>query len=207
MSRMRVLIAGVAALIALALAAGGFLGWRLLQDSEAVDLPTWADRMCGADLAYGEAIFGVIDGIDPGTLEMDVRKERARRISKVQIEAATLRADTLRAIEPPEPARIVHEAIIRASEDEAEATREQLEAVEKATTSQQIAVANSNARFRRESSAQDLDAAFAGLGQDVQDAIANAEKCNQTPVPPEGVPTAPTPSAGRYDNRELRLVG
>jgi hypothetical protein len=201
MSRMRLVIAGVGVLIMLALGAGAFLGVRVLRDatSEAVDLPTWAEHMCGADLVYAEAIFGIIDGVDPGRLEMDVRKERARRISRVQIDAATQRAETLKAITPPEPARVLHEAMIRASEDEADATREQLEAVERATTSQQIAVANSNARFRRDSAAQELDAAFAGVGQDVRDAIANAQKCNETPVPaePGGLPAFPTPVAAR----------
>jgi hypothetical protein len=198
MSGMRLLIVGVALLIVLLVGGGAFLGVRLLRDagSESVDLPTWADRMCGADLTYGEAIFGIIDGIDPSTLEISVRKERAARIGKVQIDAASARAATLREMKPPEPARVLHEAIIRASDEEADATREQLDAVAKATSPQQFAVANSNARFRRDNSAQDLDAAFAGLGQDVQAAIENAEKCNQTPVPGE-IPPAPTPSARR----------
>ncbi len=193
MRSVRLILAGVAVLVFVASALGIGLAFRLTSAPKAVDLATWADRMCGADLAYSQAILGAVDGVSPQSLELEARKQRGARIGKVQVDAATAMLAALKAMQPPEAARVLHEALVREKEEELAATVEQLEAVAKASTAQQIAVANANVRFRRESQDQNTSAALANLGADVQAALKGAPNCNRTPGAPP--PVAPAPGA------------
>jgi hypothetical protein len=175
---MRLIIGVVALLVVVVAGAGILLGTRFLGGrAEAVDLPTWAHRVCTASTTYERTMLGVADNIDPTTLPLDERKERAERISNAQIEAAQAMAQELRALRPPESARPLHEAILRGKEEEVEATREQLEAVRRATDPQQIAVANANTRFRLQNAAMSADAAVQSAGEEVQVVLRDTPAC------------------------------
>jgi len=191
---MQLAIGGIAVVVLVAAAAAVVLAMQLRnRGGETVDVNTWAQRLCTAEAKYAEALTPLFDNVDPNSLDLEARKQRADRIGKVQIQAATDVATALKAVTPPEAARTFHQARIHDAEEEASTTREQLDAIAKATTAQQIVLANAQVRFRRDSSAQDLAAAAQALPPDVATAIDAAPACQRaTP----GAPAFPTPARG-----------
>jgi hypothetical protein len=186
---MRLVTAAVAAAVVVAAVLAGFLVMRLRGPGGApVDVATWAQRMCAAEGAYAAAIAKTNDNVDPTTLDLQVRKQRADRIGKAEIDAALHVAKALQAFTPPESVRAFHQALIHDAEEEAAATREQLDAIARATTPQQIVLANVQVRFRRDASAQNLGAAAEGLTPDVLQVIGSQPGCVGAPVP--GAPPA-----------------
>jgi hypothetical protein len=193
MTSMRLIIAAVAAVIVVFGAASVVLAMRLTHRAQAVDVPTWAARVCTSEADYARAIIASIDNVNPDTLDLPTRKQRANRIGKVEIDAARAMANVLKEIQPPEAARAFHDALIKDADEEASATQEQLDAVAKATSAQQIAIANAQVRFRRESSAQNLTSAAQALPADVTNVIDQEPACQQVPIP--GGPGGPAPAA------------
>ena len=184
MSGMRVAIAGVAAAIVLVAAVGGVIAYRALgPHAKAVDLPAWADTICTAQATYARAFLGALDNIDPNTLELEARKARATRLDNTELEATQGLQTALQGVKPPAAAETYHKALLADVEQEIIATKEHLDAVAKATTAQQIAVANASVQFRRDSSSQDLTAALESVPPDVANALQQTPSCQNIPVP------------------------
>lgn len=196
---MRWVIGGVAAVVVVAAVVAVVLVMRLNGGGPAIargkplDVTTWAHQMCTAEAAYADSITKVFDGLDPASLDLEARKQRADRIGKVEIDAASQVAKTLKGITPPEAARTFHQALIQDADEEVAATKEQLDVIAKATNAQQIVLANAQVRFRREASSQNLTAAAQNLAPDVQTALTQEPLCQGSPVPlaPGGAPSAP----------------
>lgn len=128
-----------------------------------VDLATWAATSCGATATFGETILRSRDNIEPSTLELVARKERAARLGTIEVEAATRMAEELHAISPPDAVAVYHRALTASAEEYAATAREQIGIIAKAANAQQIAVANASARFRLSGADQNVTAAAAGL--------------------------------------------
>ena len=183
----------LAAIVALLLASAAACGDG--DDAEAVDLPTWASRVCEAGQRFADAIEASRDDRNPQSLPLEERKERAVRLGRAEIDAAKALGKDLRALEPPEEAREFHRAMIRNADELAAAVEEQIDAIAKATAAQQIGVANASVRFRLDGSDRELEAAANLMPDSVVAALANEQACGQVPVPGETpTPVRPTPS-------------
>ena len=191
---MQLAIGGVALIVLAALAAAVLLVMQLRTRASALDAEGWAQRFCTAEARYAETLLPAFDNIDPNTLDIDARRQRADRIGKAQIAAASEVAKTLKALTPPEAARTFHEARIRDAEEEAATTREQLDAIAKATNAQQFVLANAQVRFRRDSSAQNLAAAAQALPPDVVAALDAEPACRALPPGQPGAPSTRGPA-------------
>lgn len=192
---MQLAIGGVALIVLAAAVAAVILVMQLRTRAGALDAAGWAQRFCTAEAKYAETLTPAFDSLDPTTLDIEARKQRADRIGKAQIQAATEVAKALKAITPPEAARTFHEARTRDAEEEATSTREQLDAIAKATSAQQFVLANAQVRFRRDSSAQNLAAAAQALPPDVVAALDAEPACRQaTPPGQPGVPSTRGPA-------------
>ncbi len=195
---MQLAIGGVTLIVLAALAAAVVLVMQLRNRASALDAAGWAQRFCSAEAQYAATLTPAFDTLDPNTLDIDARKQRADRIGKAQIAAATDVAKALKAITPPEAARTFHEARVRDAEEEAASTREQLDAIAKATNAQQFVLANAQVRFRRDSSAQNLAAAAQALPPDVVAALDAEPACRAVPGPGQpgqpGVPSTRGPA-------------
>lgn len=210
--QMRWVIAAVAAIVVVALVAAVFLAVRITGASSPVtsagrgkplDVTTWAHQMCQSEANYAEALTKSADNVDVRTLALDARKQRANKVGQIEIDASNQVAKDLRAMTPPDAATVYHNALIRDAEEEAAATKEQLEAIAKATTEQQFVLANAQYRFRQDASGQNLNAALQGLAPDVQTALSSEPLCTGAPVPvaPSGPGGAPTTPGQRPGNR------
>ena len=214
--QMRWVIAAVAAVIVVALVAAVFLVFRITGAGNPVasigpslgvgrgrplDVTNWAHQMCQSEANYAASLAKVVDSIDPSTLDLAARKQRANKIGQVEIDAANQVAKDLRAITAPDTAATFHNALVRDADEEVAATKEQLDAIAKANTAQQIVLANAQVRFRRDASSQNLNAAVQGLAPDVQAALSQEPLCQGSPVPlapasPGGVPVVPSQRPG-----------
>lgn len=208
--QMRWVIAAVAAVIVVALVAAVFLVFRITGASSPIssigrgkplDVTSWAHQMCQSEANYAASLAKVVDSIDPSTLDLAARKQRANKIGQVEIDAANQVAKDLRAITAPDAAATFHNALVRDADAEVAATKEQLDAIAKANTAQQIVLANAQVRFRRDASSQNLNAAVQGLAPDVQAALSAEPLCQGSPVPlapasPGGVPVVPSQRPG-----------
>jgi hypothetical protein len=194
---MQLAIGGVALIVLAALAAAVVLVMQLRTRATALDAAGWAQRFCSAEAAYVQANLTLNDGVDPSTLAMDARKQRADRVGKAQITAAADLSKALKSVVPPEAARAFHDARIRDADEEVSSTREQLDAFSKATNAQQLVLANTQWRFRRDASAQTVAAAEQALPPDVVAALDAEAACRQLPpVQPtqRGVPSTRGPA-------------
>jgi hypothetical protein len=163
--------------------------------AEPAEPAEWAAGMCSASERFAQAILESRDEVeDPSSLDLTERKERAARLGEAEIAAAQELADELDAIEPPEDAREFHEALITQANDLVRAIEEQVAAIEEATSAQQIAVANASAQFELQGSRTEVNAAAAGIPDDLVDVLANQPECGQVPVPGEPTPVVPTPA-------------
>lgn len=189
---MQFAIGGVGLIVLAAVAAAVVLIMQVRTRANALDAPGWAQRFCAAEAKYAETLTPAFDNLDPNTLDIEARKQRADRIGKAQIAAATEVAKALKAITPPEAARTFHEARLRDAEEEAASTREQLDAIAKATNAQQFVLANAQVRFRRDSSAQNLAAAAQALPPDVVAALDAEPACRALPPAQPGQPGIPS---------------
>ena len=152
----------------------------------------WAAGLCTAEQKFTEAIIASRDDVDdPSSLDLAARKDRVAKLGEAEIAASLQLQKDLEAIEPPADARDYHKALIAQAKDLAAAVKVQVEAIKKATTAQQIAVANASARFASQGGQTDVTAKAATVPQDLRDAIANQPECGVTPLPG----TSPTPLA------------
>lgn len=166
------------------------------EDAEAVSVPEWASGVCSAQSKFTTAIGDSRDSVeDPSSLELAARKERAARLGEAEIAAVKqMRAD-YEAITPPAEVREYHKALIADAKEFAEELEVQVKAIEKATTAQQIAVANASIRFAREGSQTELRAKAADVSQDIIDVFADQEACGGGTLPGETATPGATPSA------------
>ncbi len=153
----------------------------------------WAAGVCSAEQKFAEAIANSRDNADPSSLELAARKERAARVGNIEIEAAKQLEKDLDAIEPPKDAKQFHEAIINNARELAKTIETQLDAIDKATTAQQIAVANASAEFDRQGSNTEVTAKAATLTDELIQALTTQPQCGEVPVPGETPAPAPTP--------------
>ena len=163
-------------------------------DEAAADPTAWAEGVCTAGQKFAQTIEDSRDNRDPSSLDLAERKARAARLGKTEIEAAKQLADDLEAINPPEEARGYHDALIRQSKDLAKAVEAQVEAIEKATTAQQIAVANASARFELQGSNTELQAQAANVPDHLVEALLSQPECGPVPVPGQPEQPVPTPA-------------
>lgn len=184
--RLRVVIA--VSILSMALAACG-------GEDEPADPATWAAGMCTAQQKFVTAIIESRDNRDPSTLELQERKERAARLGKIEADAARQLARDLKAITPPKEANAYHDALIQQAEDTAKAVDTQVKAIDKATTAQQIAVANAEAQFETRGAGQEVRAKAVSLTDDLIEVLLNQEECGRAPIPGEPEQPEPTPSA------------
>ncbi len=161
-------------------------------EAEPADPAEWAAGVCSAEQRFYLAIAESRDNQDPSGLELADRKERATRLGDIEIAAAKQLAEELDAIEPPEDAKKYHEALLTQANDVVKAVEGQLEAIEEATTAQQIAVANASAKFDLQGSTTELTAAAATVPDDIVEVLVSQAECGQAPIP--GEPTAPVPT-------------
>lgn len=164
-------------------------------DEEPADPSTWAAGMCTAEQKFLTAIIDSRDNRDPSTLELQERKERAARLGKIEAEAARQLAKDLEAITPPKGAEAYHDALVQQAKDTAKAVETQVKAIEKATTAQQIAVANAEAQFDSRGASAEVRAKAVSLTDDLVDVLATQEECGRAPIPGQPEEAEPTPSA------------
>ncbi len=164
-------------------------------DEEPADPSTWAAGMCTAQQTFATAIIESRDNRDPSTLELQERKERAARLGKIEAEAARQLAKDLEAITPPKGAEAYHDALIQQAKDTAKAVDTQVKAIEKATTAQQIAVANAEAQFDARGARADVQAKAVSLTDDLIEVLTTQEECGRAPIPGQPEESEPTPSA------------
>ncbi|MFN8584432.1 MAG: hypothetical protein U0446_03775 [Dehalococcoidia bacterium] len=164
-------------------------------DDKPADPATWAAGMCTAEQKFVTAIIESRDNRDPTTLDLQERKERAARLGKIEADAARQLAKDLKAITPPKDAKAYHDALIQQAEDTAKAVDTQVQAINKATTAQQIAVANAEAQFESRGAAQEVRAKGVSLTDDLVEVLLNQEECGRAPIPGEPDQAEPTPSA------------
>lgn len=176
------------AVVSLALSACGG------DDAEPAEPAEWAAVVCTAGEKFAQAIIESRDNVDPSSLELAERKERAAQLGEAEIAAAQQLAEELDAVEPPEGAREFHEALITQANDLATAIEAQVAAIEEATTAQQIAVANASAQFETQGSQTEVTAAAADIPDDLVDALVNQPECGQVPVPGQPEEALPTPA-------------
>jgi hypothetical protein len=175
---------GVTAVLIVAVVIGGV--WFVRERSSVgkrVDLDTWAATICAAGEKYVTSITSGADQIDPSTLELAARKDRAARLGKLQVDSARGLADSLKSVIPPEPALAYHNALIASAEDYIGAIDEQSAAIAKAAGEQQIAVANAQARFRLQANDQEVAALAVNLSSEVVTALEKQPGCGPQPVP------------------------
>jgi len=173
------------------------LTWTLAacgNDPEPADAAAWAAGVCTAGQKFADAIIESRDVRDPSTLDLPERKERAARLGRIEADAARQLADELDAIEPPEAASEFHDALISRANELAKAIDTQVEAIEKATTAQQIAVANASAKFELQGSNTEVTAKAADVPQELMDALGSQEACGTVPVPGQPTTVIPTPA-------------
>jgi hypothetical protein len=192
-------IGGIALLI-VAVLAGGVLfvsgrnvsvgGIQFPQDiverstARRVDLDGWAATVCTAGEAYVRSITAGADQIDPASLELTARKDRAAKLGKVQVDSARALVTALRTVSPPEPALAYHRALIASAEDYIDAIDEQSKAIAAAAGAQQIAVANAQARFRLEANDREVAAIAVNLDPQVTAALERQPGCGPQPGAP-----------------------
>lgn len=169
------MVAGIALVVVVAFPPGGGRSTRPL------DLPAWAAASCGATAAFGETILKSRDNIEPSTLELAARKERAARLGKIEGEASTRLAKDLREITPPDAAAGYHRALIMSAEEYAATASEQLGIIAKAANAPQIAVANVSARFRLSGADQNVTAAASNLPPAALAALRAEPRCGMRP--------------------------
>ena len=161
-------------------------------DKELADPAEWAAGFCNAGQRFADTIANSRDDRDPSSLDLEERKARAVRLGRIEIEAARQLTKDLDAIRPPDEAKGYHDALIRRSKDLAKAVEAQVEAIEEATTAQQIAVANASARFELQGSNAEVTAQAANVPDHLVEALVSQPACGQVPVP--GVPEQPVPT-------------
>jgi hypothetical protein len=149
-----------------------------------VDLDTWAATICAAGETYVGTIATGADQVDPATLELAARKERAARLGRLQVESARALVTALRTVVPPEPALAYHNALIASAEQYIKAIEEQSAAIAKAASAQQIAVANAQARFELQANDREVAAIAANLSPQVSTALEKQPGCGPQPGAP-----------------------
>jgi len=174
--------------ISLALAACG-------SGEEPDDPATWAAGVCTAEQNFLTAIIDSRDDRDPTTLELAERKERAARLGKIEADAARQLTKDLEALNPPPDAEAYHEALVQQAKDTAKAVETQVKAIEKATTAQQIAVANAEAQFETRGASAEVRAKAVSLTDALIEALTTQEACGRAPIPGEPEAPEPTPAA------------
>lgn len=161
-----------------------------------VDLDTWAATVCAAGEVYVRSIAAGADQVDPATLELAARKDRAARLGKVQVDSARTLLTALRTVVPPEPALAYHNALIASAEDYIDAIEEQSKAIAAAAGAQQIAVANAQARFRLEANDREVGAIAVNLDPQVVAALEAQPGCGPQPGAPGIAPPGGTRPGG-----------
>lgn len=184
----RIRMALALAIVSMGLAACG-------GDDKPADPTTWAAGMCTAEQQFLTAIIESRDNRDPSTLELSERKERAARLGKIEADAARQLAKDLEAITPPKDAEAYHKALIQQAKDTAKAVDTQVKAIEKATTAQQIAVANAEAQFETRGAGAEVRAKAVSLTDDLVEVLMTQEECGRAPIPGQPEEAEPTPSA------------
>ncbi|MEZ4554347.1 MAG: hypothetical protein AB7L91_00235 [Dehalococcoidia bacterium] len=178
----------IASIVAMAIVACG-------GEDEPGDPAAWATGMCTAQQTFLTAIIESRDDLDPTALELGERKERAARLGDIEAAAARQLADDLEGLNPPEGAEEYHKALVQQAKDTAKAVETQVAAIEKATTAQQIAVANAEAQFETRGAAQEVQASAVSLSDDLVDVLLSQEACGRAPIPGEPEQPEPTPAA------------
>jgi len=163
-------------------------------DEEPRDHGAWAAGVCTAEQKFVTAIIESRDDLDPSSLDLEQRKDRAARLGKIEADAARQLAKELEALDPPDGAKEYHEALVQQAKDVAKAVDAQIEAIEKATTAQQIAVANASAQFEVRGSNTELTAKAATLSDELAEQLASQEACGRAPIPGEEEQAVPTPA-------------
>lgn len=176
-------IGGTAVLIVAVIIGGVWFVRERGSAGKRVDLDTWAATICDAGAKYVGSITSGADQIDPTTLALAARKERAARLGKLQVESARELTKALRTVVPPEAALAYHNALITSAEDYIGAIDEQSAAIAKAVGEQQIAVANAQARFRLQANDQEVAALAVNLSPQVVTALEKQPGCGPQPVP------------------------
>jgi hypothetical protein len=202
----RIVLAAVGILAVAAL----FLRFGAVQRMRApkpLDLPGWASATCGATEAFENAMRSTRDNIDPQTLDLAARKERAQKVGKGEIEAARNLAKALREVNAPDAVEKYHRALTANADEYAAAVTEQVAAIAKAANAQQIAVANASARFRLQSSDQEVNAAAAELPRAALDALRAEPKCHAQGGDMPATPSAQRAPAGSPERGARGLAG
>jgi hypothetical protein len=159
-------------------------------NAQPADPAAWAAAVCGAEQQFADAIVNSRDNQDPGSLELAERKDRAVRLGEIERDAAQQLAADLGKVDPPDDAKEFHRALIQNADDLDAAIKTQVEAIGKATTAQQIAVANASAEFEVQASNNDVTAKAAALPDDLVQALGEQQSCGRVPIP--GGPAVPT---------------